>query len=129
MHAISSAESLEQAELLEQQTNKIEKLLDIIERIDEDNKFNKYDILPYIIDNLSLSESLTKLLKDKINLANKPQEQNLDILQDNKLNKPNDFDYLEDHYIPINQSKLNQLKHNIKKQRNIINDDYFNYKP
>ena len=100
MHNISSAESIEQNEALEQQTNKIEKLLDIIERIDEDNKFNKYDILPYIIDNMSLSESLTKLLKEKIN---------------NTLNNNQQDNIIED---SLTHNNINNIKQQIKHNRN-----------
>ena len=66
---VSSAEALERAEYLEQQNNRITQLIDILTTIDEDNKINKYQIIPFLVDNLALPEPLANMIKNNIQLA------------------------------------------------------------
>ena len=116
MKEVSSAESIEQAEALEQQTNKIEKLLDIIERIDEQNLINKYDILPYLITNIFPNSELNQILKNHINnlTTNNKQQTNI---QDNFNNKQ--------HKNNKQRNNINELKSNIKRIRNNKYDDSY----
>lgn len=66
---VSSAEAIERAEYLEQQNNRITQLIDILTTIDEDNKINKYQIIPFLVDNLALPEPLANMIKNNIQLA------------------------------------------------------------
>ena len=66
---VSSAEAVERAEYLEQQNNRITQLIDILTTIDEDNKINKYQIIPFLVDNLALPEPLANMIKNNIQLA------------------------------------------------------------
>lgn len=124
MKNISSAENLEESEFIEQSANKIEKILDIIERIDENNLINKYQILPYLLDNIASNKQLNNFLKQQLQNNNyfnnnNNQQQEQEQLLDNKQHNNN------------KQQNINELKQQIHNKR--INkskqqqDQYFKY--
>ena len=105
---VSSAEATERAEYLEQQNNRITQLIDILTTIDEDNKIDKYQIIPFLVDNLALPEPLASMIKNNIQLA---YPDSLANVESNQLN-----DHLN-HYVKEDES-LNETPHHNNVDRN-----------
>jgi hypothetical protein len=105
---VSSAEATERAEYLEQQNNRITQLIDILTTIDEDNKIDKYQIIPFLVDNLALPEPLANMIKNNIQLA---YPDSLANVESNQLN-----DHLN-HYVKEDES-LNETPHHNNVDRN-----------
>lgn len=120
-HPVSSAESVERAELIEQQTNKVEKLLDILDKIDPDNKINRLDILPFLVDNMALNKNLANMIKKYI-YQNNNQNNNLNS-NDNNIN--DSFN----HHNNLNKfkSSISKIKNTKQNLNDNLNDDYFLY--
>lgn len=121
---VSSAEAIERAEYLEQQNNRITQLMDILTTVDEENKINKYQIIPFLVDNLALPEPLANMIKNNIQLAYPDSVNNV---ESNQLN-----DHLN-HYVKEDES-LNETPHHnhnidrnpkklqMKKNRNLVSN-------
>ena len=138
---VSSAETLEIAEFYEQQSNKLEKILDIIERIDDNNKINKYQLLPFLLDNLASSKPLNDFLKSTLqknnyfdNSTNNSIDNNESVNSNNINNSNNLMSKLtlnDNNNHPTNNiidnNKNIPLAKNIKKNRSMKNDMYFQY--
>lgn len=75
MYQCSSIEEDERSQMIEAQMTKLNNLLDMLDRIDEDQKINRLAILPYLINTYN-DKTLYNFLKDNIELLNKKDEKN-----------------------------------------------------
>lgn len=136
MRGVSSAENSENAELLEQNSTKIEKLLDLIERTDSDNSIDKLKLLPYLLDNLNLNQNIKKFIYDTINqnsvsnIDNKNSfnnnVDNNDFLQNNINDNNSSMDF-NDHFTNNNNNIDNTINdHLLHKNSKPINNYYNN---
>lgn len=106
---VSSAEAIERAEYLEQQNNRITQLIDVLTTIDEDNKIDKYQIIPFLVDNLALPEPLANMIKNNIQLAYPDSLKNV---ENNQFNDSLNHNFKED------ESLHETPHHNINIDRN-----------
>ena len=86
--------------------------MDILTTIDEDNKINKYQIIPFLVDNLALPEPLANMIKNNIQLAYPDSINNLESTQLN--------DHLN-HYVKEDESLNEETPHhNINVDRKVV---------
>lgn len=133
MKSVSSAENIENAEYYDQQSNKIDKLLDIIERIDTQEQINKYKLLPHILQYLNTPTQLNQTIKDNINtiLHNNNTQQQQQEFNDHLIHNNNtqqQYNNNNNHTNnttnnTTNNNNINTLKQQLQHNRNKIYDD------